>query len=329
MRKLKIAFVDFWEHCDFSNHIITLALKKTNDVEIVSPDDADYVFYSVFGNEHWFVSAEKIKIFYTGENLCPDFNACDYAIGFDWIEIGDRYFRLPNYYATNFFYPKVELMQHKHEFTDEQELLNRKFCSFVVSNDAGNPIRRQIFERLSEYCTVDSGGRWMNNVGGPVDDKFLFDSLHKFSICFENSSHAGYTTEKIVEAFAAHTIPIYWGDPKVSLIFNGDAFVNVNEYDSMDEVVEKVKEIDNDNDLYIKMLKTPALLDERFSYQCQFDLLSDFLTNIISQPLDKAKRYNRDFWGKRYIERERNLIIKEKKGVKELLKERLKSRICR
>jgi len=34
-------------------------------------------------------------------------------------------------------------------------------------------------------------------------------------------------TEKIVEAFAANCIPIYWGDPSISKVFNSKAFINV------------------------------------------------------------------------------------------------------
>jgi len=34
-------------------------------------------------------------------------------------------------------------------------------------------------------------------------------------LAFENSEVPGWTTERIVDAFAAHTVPIYWGDPTV------------------------------------------------------------------------------------------------------------------
>ena len=50
-------------------------------------------------------------------------------------------------------------------------------------------------------------------MGGPVASKLDFDRSHKFSIVCENTAHSGYTTEKLVEAFAAGCIPIYWGDP--------------------------------------------------------------------------------------------------------------------
>ena len=82
-KSIKIRYVDFWVSCDFENHILTRALRENYDVEIVNDDSADYVFFSVFGDEHWFLPEKCIKIFYTGENVCPDFNACDY--GWHWI----------------------------------------------------------------------------------------------------------------------------------------------------------------------------------------------------------------------------------------------------
>jgi hypothetical protein len=106
--------------------------------------------------------------------------------------------------------------------------------SITVSNANRNPVFKELFEALSKYKRVNSGGRWMNNVGGPVADKMTFDRRHKFSIACENSASPGYTTEKLVQAFAAKTIPIYWGDPLVSRVFNTKAFINVNDFASVD-----------------------------------------------------------------------------------------------
>jgi len=324
MKTIRIAFVDFWGGFNRDRHSITLALKTKYNVEFVEPQNAQYVFFSVFGNKHWFLPKEVIKIFYTGENLCPDFNACDYGIGFERMDYGDRYFRFPNYYATPFFIPNVERMQQKHILNDDVDYYNRDFCSFVVSNSVGNPIRKEIFDVIGSYKTVDSGGRWLNNVGGPVKDKLEFEKRHKFSICFENSSHPGYTTEKIVEAFAAQTVPIYWGDPDVAKIFNPNSFINVNDYPDLQSVLNRVKELDLDRDAYMSMLKCPALLDEKYSFHVQFNELVSFLEHIVEQPIEKAQRYNRDFWGEKYLDREKGLIIQSQKSLKTLLAERIK-----
>lgn len=318
-RPIKIRYVDFWSTCDFENHILTRALRENFNVEIVNDDSADYVFFSIFGDEHWLLPERCIKIFYTGENVCPDFNACDYGIGFEWMDYGDRYLRFPNYYATKFFERTTRIMEDKHLRPIPEKT---EFCSFVVSNPEGNPIRKQLFEKISEYKQVNSGGRWLNNIGGPVADKLEFEQKHKFSICCENSSHSGYTTEKIVESFAAQTVPIYWGDPDVAKVFNPRAFINAMDYASLDGLLAAVKAIDDDDTLYLQMVKEPAL-NQGLTLESQYNVLSDFLTNIVNQPLSMAQRYNREFWGKKYLNREITMIIDSKKTLIQIVKCRL------
>lgn len=80
------------------------------------------------------------------------------------------------------------------------------------------------------YKKVDSGGKYKNNIGKPVENKRDFQMTHKFVIAFENTSTRGYTTEKIIGAYAAGAVPIYWGDPDVAMTFNTKSFINCNEY---------------------------------------------------------------------------------------------------
>lgn len=324
--KVRVAFVDFWQGVNKEEFILVKALREHHEVEILDdPKEADYVFFSVFGDEHWFLPDRCVKIFYTGENICPDFNACDYAFGFEWMEYGDRYMRLPNYLATPFFKRPTLLMEQKHMNPLAEK---DSFCSFVVSNGDGNPIRRQLFEEISKYKQVDSGGRWLNNVGGPVADKLEFESRHKFAISCENSSHPGYTTEKLVEAFAAGCVPIYWGDPEVAKVFNPKSFINVHDFSSLDELVEKVKSIDNDPIAYEGMIKEPALLHpESDSLEASYQKVIAFMDHIVEQPFEHAHRHNREFWGKRYRDRELRLIGESKKTWKELLVETIKSKM--
>jgi len=298
MRKIKIGFADFYDGFDPEHYFITELLSTHFDVEIT--DDPDYLFYSVFGDTH--LRYDCIRIFYTGENQVPDFNLCDYAIGFDRMDFGDRYFRLPIHYL----YTEDTLAMERRHLTPDSEFLNREgFCSFVYSNNRASAERNRFFDMLSAYRPVASGGRFRNNVGGPVDDKVAFQQHYRFCIAFENSSYPGYTTEKLVQAFAAGAIPIYWGDPEVERVFNGAAFINCHRYASFEEVVEEVKRLDADSDAMLRMLHEPALADPSCSLAEVMGRLEDFLVAIVSQPLDSAKRYNRVYWGERYQVQER------------------------
>ena len=81
----KIAFVNFWGSFVPETFKITTYLKEKWDVEITDMAHADYVFYSDHGDDHWFAPEHAVKIYFTIENLVPDFNACDFAMGFDWL----------------------------------------------------------------------------------------------------------------------------------------------------------------------------------------------------------------------------------------------------
>lgn len=146
-----------------------------------------------------------------------------------------------------------------------------------------------MFSLLNTYKRVDSGGKYLNNIGENVKDKFAFDKSHKFSIVFENFSYNGYCTEKIVQAFAAQTIPIYWGDYLCEETFNPKSFINVHKHNTFKEVLDRVIEIDNNDNLYIEMLKEPALISNQESYSAKMKQLEDFLLNIFSQPIDQAR----------------------------------------
>ena len=148
---------------------------------------------------------------------------------------------------------------------------------------------------------MDSGGRFENNLNGPITDKIKFQGEYKFSIAFENDSSNGYLTEKLIQSFASRTIPIYWGDSKVSEYFNRSSFINVHDYSSLEEVVKLVIQLDNDHSKLYTILREPIMTDKQMKYH---ELLESsfrtFLFNIFDQPLDKAFRRSRILKGKEY-----------------------------
>lgn len=278
MKTVRINFVDFWNNFDKENNEFINILRLRYNVEI--SNQPDYIFYSTFGRKY--LDYDCIRIFYTGECIVPDFNLCDYAMAFDPLSFDDRYLRVPLY----------ELFQYKEKYKmllNNEGAINKEksaFCSFVVSNDQGMKERALMIELLNRYKTVDSGGRYKNNVGEPVKDKFAFDQKHKFSICFENCSHRGYTTEKIVEAFAAGCIPIYYGNPDIGEEFNTKAFVNIHDYDSLEDAVNRIIEIDQNDELYNEIKTEPIITGARKDD----NELEAFLYAIFDQPLEHARR---------------------------------------
>lgn len=303
MKKLKVKYLDWWAGFDSDNYMINEILR--NHYDIIETNNPDYVICSMYSKEA--LKYDCVRIFYSGENFCPDFNLFDYAIGFERMDYGDRYVYGPNYILNPKYWDDVKkmLVKHTREAIDEKNKTD--FCSFVVSNGVGDSLRLEFFEELSKYKKVNSGGRYQNNIGqlDGVPDKYEFQKCHKFSICFENSSHPGYITEKIVQGFAAGTIPIYWGAQDVSKFFNENAMVVVRDRSDVYRAVEQIKKIDNDDGLYRFMLEQPAIMNIDYIENLKKDL-ENFLVNIFEQPIEKAYRRPNEPMVKAYYEEKKS-----------------------
>lgn len=283
MKTIKIKFVDFWDSFNYENFYIYKILKKNYNVVIC--DDPDYIFFSDHGYSH--LKYDCIRIYCTIENKVPNFNHCDYAIGFHYLTFEDRYLRCPIYLLFNQYRNILKLALTKHN-DKSNYMIRDKFCNMVVSNGLTNE-RNEFFHKLSGYKQVDSGGKILNNVGGPVKSKLEFQKQYKFSLAFENSCSNGYTTEKIIDAFASGGIPIYWGDPKIKEIFNPKSFINANDFENYDELIRHIKKIDNDDKLFLDMVKEPAFINQKY-LQEETTKLEEFIIHIFSMSVGEAKR---------------------------------------
>lgn len=300
-RTIRINFTDWWDGFNKTDNYIYRLLEPYYEIELC--EDPDYLFYSCFGTE--FVKYDCIRIFATGENVRPDFNLCDYAMGFDYLQFEDRYIRFPYlYYYYNRDTYFAQLFERNLSWDDFER--KKKFCNFVYSNAKVDSPRNKIFEALSAYKKVDSGGRHLNNIGGPVEDKVLFQQQYRFSIAVENSSTRGYNTEKIVQAFAAHTVPIYWGDPIIGRIYNTAAFINGNECESIEELVLKVKMLEEHPEQIYDMLCQPVFVND---WKCGIPDVEEaaiFLKKIFEQDLKCARRRSNYQWTQRIEDRYKN-----------------------
>lgn len=320
MRKqIRISFSGFWPGFDEENNFIINILRNRYDV--VLSEEPQYLFSSCFNDDY--LDYECIRIFYTGENICPDFNAFDYAIGFEYMEYGDRYIRYPLYAIPEIYGADYDRMVKKHIDAPKTVKEKEDFCSFVVSKGSGYVAeeREFFFHRLSEYKKVNSGGRFLNNIGqhNGVKDKLAFQGRHKFAIAFENSSHPGYSTEKIVQAFAAKTVPIYWGDPCIAEVFNEASFVNCHKFDSLDEAVKEIRKIDQDDNRYLSMLSEPALNGGIDISQVYNSRLRYFLSCIMDQSVSDAYRRDRVGYNMAHVDK-----LKEMRKIDQSLFKKIK-----
>ena len=285
MKVINLRFTDYDSSYDPKKQLIYRLLSE--DFEINMEGKPDFIISCGLGFDH-VKYHDCVKILWTGENCVPNFNWFDYAIGFDYLSFNDRYLRVPLY---AFYMQDMERVARRCCRLDSemaQRCLNRGFCSFVVSNGDGDPMRRLFFEKLSQYKRVDSGGRYLNNVGGPVRDKFEFCSKYKFNIAFENSSSPGYVTEKILQAYAADTVPIYYGDPSVERDFSLSSMVRVIDDADIDRAVAEIIRLDQDDSAYMDVLSQRSFAyDDPNLYN---NRLKAFFCNIFSQDIQAARR---------------------------------------
>lgn len=282
-KHIKINFCDFWLSFDKEDNYFTRLLGSDYDLEIC--DDPEFLIYSCFDKEGklpWSPGTRKsagkeykkyrcTKIFYTSENVRPNFRECDYAFTFDYLDNPNHY-RLPFYgiYAKKFGLPfvgvdEVHPLVRGEDFNPEKILSEKtRFCNFVYGNRHAQN-REEFFQNLCKYKKVDSAGTRLNNVGYKVTpyDKLDFIQHYKFSIAFENTSYPGYTTEKIFQPMLVNSMPIYWGNPLIHREFNTKSFLNSHDFDSEEELIEKIIELDRNDDLYLEYLRQPYFVNNQ------------------------------------------------------------------
>lgn len=315
MKKIKIWFSDFYEGFQPGNNPLQQILSQYYELEL-TPADPDYLIHSCYGQEY--LKFDCIRIFYTGENLRPDFNLCDYAIGFDYMSYGDRYLRYPNFALIGDQFSQLVKNSMK-----ENEISSKEFfCNFIYSNPTADPIRDNFFHLLSSYKKVHSPGKHLNNISMNIGNRFSEDWMHtklefqskcKFSIAFENSSSPGYTTEKIMHAFISNSVPIYWGNPEVGRDFNTKSFINCHDYKNFGEVLERIKEVDNNREEYNSILKEPPFPNNQVPVELARKTLFLFFRNIFDQ--EKMKAFRRPKFGTtiKYEDQLRNQVRLQKK----------------
>ena len=301
----RVALVDAGQESGILNAMLPF-ISDRYDLRITQSYDADYVFHSCSGYD--VLKYSGIRIFVTGECVSPNFNISDYALAFDPIQFGDRYCRLPLIKLCREAYAALCAPR-----PDPDSALARKtdFCAYVMSNTKNSaPEREQLFSALSAYHPVASGGKWRNNVGGPVADKIAFQSAYKFVLAIENASSPGYLTEKFAQAAQSDAVPIYWGDPTLKDYLNPRAFVNCHDFESDEALTEHVREIDQDDNAYRKMLAEPWFPNGREPQAWQDATFTHFLCNIFDQPHSKAYRRNLSRWGLKTEKRLRRMAFK-------------------
>jgi hypothetical protein len=254
-----------------------------------------------------YLKDDPIVIAFPGEFIVPDMNFTDYAIVWDRnLKMGDRIYRKP----TMLYYKQFKKWQTNNNNTNAIVIGDKKFCNFIYSNGSAHPFRDKLFYGLSEYKRIESLGEHLNNVGNiPTrnDNDWLSQSIelksnYKFSISCNNHYYVGGIDEKLLTSLAAKSVPIFWGDPTVEEEFNPKAIINCHNYESIDQIIEVVRKVDQDDELWYDMISQPWQTDEQKRVTERETIkYREFLTNIFMQDKKSAKRAGEGTWKDLYM----------------------------
>ncbi len=293
-KNIRINFVNFSRDFDKNDNPIHRALSDSFDVTLSK--HPDFLFYSCFGpvppdNGH------TVRIYCTGESDIPDFNLCDYAIGYARLSVGERYLRYDLWQPDLSGFGRLD--EIRRELPDT--LAGRRFCNFVYSNDNaihGARLRKEFCKILAKYKKVDCPGRVLHNLDDPEfaprgntdwrAGKIAWLGKYKFTIAFENASVDGYMTEKMWHPLMAGSVPIYWGDYGAANAINPAAFVNAHDFPTLDALAARIKELDRDNDAYLAMLRAPVLAPD-----CDL-LREDSLERFLRHIVERGRVFDKD-----------------------------------
>lgn len=237
-----ISFVDFWGGFDPCGYFLPNLFP---DYTFVHPQmEPDILVYSIFGDEHRHRKSKK-KIHFSGENTDPRVDA-DVNLTFRLDNSAKRNIRLPlwliycNHSGGDYL---VKENANPSTLCPVQRLLEpyaatpidpnkKQTTSLICSNPAAGSPR----ERLYNLLMPRSYGKAFNQGVRIADGELAKLSVIKeyaYNLCPENSIGEGYTTEKIMHAFAGRAIPIYWGwvpDDKSEHDFNLEKCILYNHH---------------------------------------------------------------------------------------------------
>jgi hypothetical protein len=109
------------------------------------------------------------------------------------------------------------------------------------------------------------------------DQKYQFFSTRKFAVCMENTMDMkGYTTEKIIDAYFARSIPLYAGQMDPADGFNLNAFINLYDFDTKADFVDAVQKSHEDKGREYTIRQQPLFLGfpEQFTLEGMLDTYS-------------------------------------------------------
>jgi hypothetical protein len=272
---MKITYHNMWPNFANDNNLKAQMSRVLKPFESQS-QYSEIQIYSLFPKKIPLKKSPNIlTIQYSGESFCMDPTAFD----LNFIPLASDYYSchsnptvrntkiIPYLYATE----KKDFLQSRYDYlqkSDSEIIKDKtKFCCFIASNSV--KFRNDLFSFINSIKKVDSYGR-LFNTGYKLSHGFWtkpyleFLRPHKFMLACENTIMDWYCTEKPICALGGGTVPIYCGSDKLFNYINRESVIYVPNLqpETLQRVKQEIIELDSNDTLYLKKLRTPVLAKE-------------------------------------------------------------------
>ena len=139
---------------------------------------------------------------------------------------------------------------------------------YVLRGKIKNNIENKSFSK-----NIDTFGTGFNK---PFISKSVCLKDYMFSICLENSKYDYYVTEKIFDVIMSGCVPIYWGMPSISKVFDPRGMFVFNNIEELNFIIDSLTE-----DKYYEML---PYVEKNFNIAKKF---VDWDDNVIKTCIDR------------------------------------------
>ena len=247
-----------------------------------TPNNADILVESIFGKFSYLQYKKwNATILFTGESdyaITQNIDKYDCVLGFE--ETRANFVKCPLFLIFLLTNPLIL----KEIETMERPVPNKippNNVSIILSNGYHGKERLEFFNTIKKEMTFYSGGKYENNVGGPVSGSYNSNEMNefyrrgKFAITMENADKPYYITEKLVNGIRSGVVPVYWGSSRVAEFFNPRRFIHLNSAptnEDMSKLINQLKHMTDEE--YIQMVREPVLV------RPIVDIYSELVTDV-------------------------------------------------
>ena len=77
-----------------------------------------------------------------------------------------------------------------------------------------------------------------------------------------------------------NSVPIYWGNPEIGKEFNTKSFINLYDFNSVDDVIDYIIELDKNDQKYLELLNQPWFNNYNIPDDNKIENIKSFLYKI-------------------------------------------------